>query len=501
MTAAWLLYVLLVGGLLAAAADGVERACRLAARSARFVWAAALLVTVALAASAPFRMAPAATTMANVTVVHETRAPLPAAARSPLDALLGSLRSAAAGAVRPVELALASAASRVPAGAARGVAWLWALASLVLAGALVLVQLRFRRARRAWPAAEILGTPVRVAEAAGPAVVGLVRPEIVVPRWLLDRSAEEQRLVLAHEREHVAARDPLLLAAACATVALMPWHPAAWWMLSRLRLAVELDCDGRVLRRGAARHRYGSLLIDLAQHSAGLPLGAAALGGHTTSHLERRILAMHPKRQLFPRAKATLLGSAALLLAAAACESRMPTNADVANMDVRSAQLGAEQIHMKTMSDSLATFTVDGRTVTAAEAHAIPANEIATIQVRHTAEDAHGAITIVTRKAAGLPAVAPGTEPVRMKVYQTIGDGAQPIDMASEHEKMRSGKFDGVVVIDGMRSTPAALSALAPNDIVSVDIMKGPAAMKEYNAPEAVNGVIKIVTKKGAAKQ
>ena len=74
----------------------------------------------------------------------------------------------------------------------------------------------------------------------------------VKARWLLRRAPDEQRIVLAHEAEHVRARDPLLLAAGCAGVALLPWHPVSWWLLARLRLAVELDCDRRVLRRGVA---------------------------------------------------------------------------------------------------------------------------------------------------------------------------------------------------------------------------------------------------------
>ncbi|MFP4622689.1 MAG: M56 family metallopeptidase, partial [Gemmatimonadota bacterium] len=49
---------------------------------------------------------------------------------------------------------------------------------------------------------------VRVAPAAGPAVMGLRCPEIVVPAWLLEASPEEQRLVVLHEREHLRAGVP-----------------------------------------------------------------------------------------------------------------------------------------------------------------------------------------------------------------------------------------------------------------------------------------------------
>src|SRR5262249_56789106 len=106
----------------------------------------------------------------------------------------------------------------------------------------------------------------------GPVVTGLVRPEIVVPRWMLQRAPSEQRVVLAHEAEHVRAGDALLLATASAAVILMPWNPALWYMLSRVRLAVELDCDARVLRGGVAAMAYGTLLIDLAEQALPLTL-------------------------------------------------------------------------------------------------------------------------------------------------------------------------------------------------------------------------------------
>src|SRR4029077_189986 len=136
------------------------------------------------------------------------------------------------------------------------------------------VQLRFRRARMAWPVTVLQGVRVRVAVRLGPArirvaeaegiapvLMCVARPEIIVPRWLLDRAAEDQRLVVAHEAEHVRAHDALLLGMACAAGALVPWNPAVWFMLSRLRLAVELDCDARILRGGATPRSYGTLLI------------------------------------------------------------------------------------------------------------------------------------------------------------------------------------------------------------------------------------------------
>jgi beta-lactamase regulating signal transducer with metallopeptidase domain len=183
-----------------------------------------------------------------------------------------------------------------------------AIASFTLFAIFGVVHLRFRRARQRWPLADMHGVRVRVAPSVGPVVIGVLRPEIVVPHWLLGRSPEEQRLVVAHEAEHVRARDTLLLGAACVVVAIMPWNPVVWYMLSRLRLAVELDCDARVLRAGAVPFSYGSLLIDMAENTAVHGLSAPALADDS-SHLHQRIRAMNATRSNFVLVRGGALGA------------------------------------------------------------------------------------------------------------------------------------------------------------------------------------------------
>src|SRR5205085_276783 len=151
--------------------------------------------------------------------------------------------------------------------------------------------------------------------------IGVFHPAIVVPRWLLDCKVEEQRLVLAHEREHVRAHDSLLLAVACFGVILLPWNPAVWWIFSRLRLAVKLDCDRRVLRQGVAPRAYGTVLIDLARRCPRLAVSAPALAGRA-SHLEQRILAMNPSRLPYPWLSSLAFGSIAGAALVVACTTQ-----------------------------------------------------------------------------------------------------------------------------------------------------------------------------------
>lgn len=307
MNAAWVIYGLIVGTLLAATAAAVDRTCALISRPRRWVWGAALALTIALIAVAPLRV----TAGPVATVVVEPGASGP----------MTELRRFIA---MPGQVAASVALRYLPSATNRYLLAAWAMLSGVLILTFATVYVRSRLLLRAEPLADLQGMRVRLTAAGGPAVVGLLRPEIVVPRWLLLRSAEEQRLVLAHEREHAHAHDSLLLALGCVAAALVPWHPAVWWMLARLRLAVEMDCDARVLRRGVTRRSYGMLLIELAGTSSGLRFGVPTLADGS-SHLQQRLLAMNPTVRRFASLRACALSAIALIAFLAACDSPLPT--------------------------------------------------------------------------------------------------------------------------------------------------------------------------------
>src|SRR5207237_268990 len=105
--------------------------------------------------------------------------------------------------------------------AGRPTRWAWVVA---LAGSYLVPA-------AAWRRAAVDGRAVLVSDDVGPAVAGLWRPRIVLPEWALRLTDAERRLMLAHEDEHVRARDPWLLAAAAALVLLAPWNLMLWWQL------------------------------------------------------------------------------------------------------------------------------------------------------------------------------------------------------------------------------------------------------------------------------
>ncbi|HYD52980.1 MAG TPA: M56 family metallopeptidase [Gemmatimonadaceae bacterium] len=155
---------------------------------------------------------------------------------------------------------------------------------------------RLRRAR-VHGTRQVDGVPVLVTPTLGPATVGFWRARIVLPRWVLALPAAQRRYVVRHEEEHRRAHDARLLGAASILVALMPWNVALWWQLRRLRLAVELDCDRRVVAALGDAPAYGALLLRVAEAASRGPRLQPALTGRL-GMLERRLVALvAPMRQ------------------------------------------------------------------------------------------------------------------------------------------------------------------------------------------------------------
>lgn len=160
------------------------------------------------------------------------------------------------------------------------------------------------------------GVPVVVTDSIGPATVGLLRSSVLLPRWVLALPAMQRRYVVCHEDQHRRAHDAHLLFAASLTLLLMPWNVALWWLLQRLRLAVELDCDNRVVAKLGNPNAYGELLLKVAEAAnRGPRLQPALLGA---GMLERRLTVLlapsplrHIQKFLLPAAAIALL---ALLL-------------------------------------------------------------------------------------------------------------------------------------------------------------------------------------------
>ena len=161
---------------------------------------------------------------------------------------------------------------------------IWLFAALAVAQALRVSWL-IRRSRRG--PAVIDGVLSVITDSIGPATVGVLNARVVIPRWVLALPPVQRRYVLRHEEEHRNSRDTLLLLVASLAAVLGPWNLPIWWHLRRLRLAVEVDCDRRVVTALGDGRAYGEMLLRVAEAANRGPRLQPALLG--MGMLERRI--------------------------------------------------------------------------------------------------------------------------------------------------------------------------------------------------------------------
>lgn len=110
---------------------------------------------------------------------------------------------------------------------------------------------------------------------AGPAVVGVIRPRVVVPDDFEGRyTPREREVVLAHERTHLKRRDPPVNALVALAACINWFNPAVHVMSRWLRIDQELACDaGVVAAYPKARRAYAEAMLKTQLAARPLPLG------------------------------------------------------------------------------------------------------------------------------------------------------------------------------------------------------------------------------------
>ena len=115
-----------------------------------------------------------------------------------------------------------------------------------------------------------------------PTAIGFSKPAVVLPEWALrDLSADELNTVLLHELAHLRRWDDWTNLAQKILRALFFFHPAVWWVESRLALEREMACDDMVLAQTANPRAYAACLVSLAEKNLlrrGVALAQAAVG-------------------------------------------------------------------------------------------------------------------------------------------------------------------------------------------------------------------------------
>jgi beta-lactamase regulating signal transducer with metallopeptidase domain len=181
---------------------------------------------------------------------------------------------------------------------------------------------RLRREREEGVAVHRAETP-----GVGPAVVGVLRPRIVLPADFHSRfDAGERAVLLAHERNHLAAGDAQINALVLLLRGLCWFNPLVHLAAARLRIDQELACDAAVVARfPAERRRYGELMLRAQLQTAPLPLGCQWLG-QGPAHLKERIAMLKQDRPGLGRRLAGIatIGLASLGLAVGAWSAQPP---------------------------------------------------------------------------------------------------------------------------------------------------------------------------------
>lgn len=169
---------------------------------------------------------------------------------------------------------------------------LWLGGVLAMAALLCWQQARFTRSLgRLRPTAQA-GVYLACSSTAGPALIGLLHPRIVLPADFAQRyTAQEQQLILLHEDMH-RQRGDLYANALCGVLQTIFWfHPLMHLAAARFRFDQELACDHAVLHRHPqARRSYAQAILKTQLAANGLPLGCNWQSQHP---LKGRLMSMN----------------------------------------------------------------------------------------------------------------------------------------------------------------------------------------------------------------
>jgi protein TonB len=188
--------------------------------------------------------------------------PAPAGVAAPMHNAAAAPSTAAAAPAAPLDW-WRIAAIVVVAGVALRLAWM-------SAGILRLIRMRARAHDHVQgfdDLARTIGATARIlwsSDVTHPVTFGVLRPVVLLPMALKSVDAAAQRAVVAHELHHVKRRDWLWVVAEEVTRSVLWFHPAVWWLISRVQLARETVVDELSILTTNARRTYLDTLLAFA---------------------------------------------------------------------------------------------------------------------------------------------------------------------------------------------------------------------------------------------
>lgn len=413
MAAAWIFYALVTSALFAVAGWAGERLLAAAGRSRRWAWVASVagavagapLLVVGFQAAARFR--------------QPFTDAAPVAASGP-----------ASGGGLPMTDAL-----RIEGGEA-AVDWLatvdpWLLAAWIACSVLYGLRLAgqwlsLHRKSKPWRQEE--GLEIRTLPDGGPAAMGWSEALILVPRWFFELEDRDRATILEHEREHVRAGDHRLLMAAAVLLGFAPWNPLLRWSVRRLRDAVELDCDHRLVGDGVDRAGYAQLLLESQRRMAGpsLPFAVSTSG----SCIGRRIRSLLGRET--PPVKRTFALGGPLVVACLAGAALTAQHLQASGLLAAGLWPGSDE--SETPALACRTVTDAGhRTDVSLRLHRTSDSERAVVLVQEdpTLESGAEGLTGVVRAASGSPCEITG-KALQFEVSPSSSDGTVHLNVSPD---------------------------------------------------------------------
>jgi beta-lactamase regulating signal transducer with metallopeptidase domain len=146
-----------------------------------------------------------------------------------------------------------------------------------------------------------------------PSVVGFLKPVILFPpAALLNLSAAQLESIVAHELAHIRRHDYLVNLLQTIAETLLFYHPAIWWVSSRIRTERELCCDDMVVEICGDPVGYARTLTQLERLRLGSPsLALMSTGGPLMYRIQR--LTGVAEYQPAPKASAALAAGLAMV--------------------------------------------------------------------------------------------------------------------------------------------------------------------------------------------
>jgi beta-lactamase regulating signal transducer with metallopeptidase domain len=151
-----------------------------------------------------------------------------------------------------------------------------------------------------------------------PVVFGASRPMILLPvATIAELTREQLETVLAHELAHVRRRDFAVNLAQLLVETLLFFHPATWWVSSRMRVERERCCDDSAVALSGDPATYVRALLTLERSRPAAPSLMLGLGAGAHELLPRIRRIMRVERPMVRAATASVAIAGFLLVAGA----------------------------------------------------------------------------------------------------------------------------------------------------------------------------------------